>query len=247
MIMAIGFVMSGCGEEDPMELFKKASDNMSKADALSFEGNVAMSIKAGGQEMKLTADMDGDYIKSTTDDPTDLQMKLHMKMDMMGQSNEMTAYIKDGYTYSDDGTNKTKTQFENKSAEQINKIMETKLDMTKYVKESSMEDDVIKMSVDGKKMMADIMDKYKDALGGDSGNATIDSYADMLDKAGIDNIDIETTIKDENFTTFKMTMPMKIDMGTGEKSDAELVIDFSKISVNPDLKEIEVPNADQYK
>ena len=81
--------------------------------------------------MKITMDMDGDYIKSKSDDPTELQMAMNMKMDMLGQSNEMKMYIKDGYTYTDDGTRKAKAKLEKDSADQIKKAMETKFEIDK--------------------------------------------------------------------------------------------------------------------
>lgn len=246
MIMATGFVMSGCGEEDPVEVYKKASDNLNAADDFSFDGKINMNIKSGGQEMKITMDMDGDYIKSKSDDPLELQMAMNMKMDMLGQSNEMKMYIKDGYTYTDDGTSKAKAKLEKDSADQIKKAMETKFEIDKYVKKSSMDGDTVKLTVDGKKMMAEAMDKFKDSLE-DAGNSTVDSYTEMIEKAGIDEIKVEAVVKDDNFTSFKMDMPMKIDMGTGQKTDTDIVIDLSDIKVNSGLKDIEIPDISQFK
>lgn len=248
MVMAAAFVMTGCGDDaDPMELYNKASANLSKASDYSFVGTLGMNIKAEGQEVKMNADMDGDYIKSTTDDPTDLQMAMHMKMNLLNQNQEMFMYIKDGYSYSNDGTNKTKTKFDKSSADQIIKLMETDFDFDKYVKESSMEDDVIKMTVDGKKLMTDIMKKLNDATGGSTGNSMVDSYTKMFDQAGIDKVTIEAGVKDENFTSFKIEMPMKLDMGNGQKTDTDFVLNFSEIKVNTGLKEVEIPDIGQYK
>jgi hypothetical protein len=247
MACAAAFALAGCGDDvDPVELFKKASDNLSAASDLSFDGKLGMEMKAEGQEISMSIDMDGQYIKSTTDDPIDMQMKMHMLMNMLGQKNEMTMYVKDGYTYTDDGTNKTKAKFTKDSAEQMKKLMDTKFEMDKYVTESSMEDDVVKLTIDGKKMMKDAMKKLQDNVG-DTGNATIDSYTQMFEKAGIDKVTVEAGIKDENFTSFKMAIPMTIDTGTGTKYDADVDIDFSKIEVNTGAKEVEIPDADKYK
>lgn len=247
MACAAAFALAGCGDDvDPVELFKKASDNLSAASDFSFDGKLGMNMKAEGQEMTMSVDMDGQYIKSTTDDPLDMQMKMHMLMNMFGQKTEMTMYVKDGYSYMDDGTNKIKTKFTKDSAEQFTKFMDTKFEMDKYVTESSMDGDVVKLTIDGKKMMKDVMKKIQDSIG-DTGNTTIDSYTQMFEKAGIDKITVEATIKDENFTSFKMTIPMTIDTGTGTSYNADVDIDFSKIEVNTGAKEVDIPNADQYK
>jgi hypothetical protein len=44
-----------------------------------------------------------------------------------------------------------------------------------------------------------------------------------------------------------MDMPMKIDMGTGQKTDTDIVIDLSDIKVNSGLKDIEIPDISQFK
>ena len=248
MVMAAAFVMTGCGDDvDPMELYNKASENMTKADDFSYDGGFEMNIKAEGQEVKMNADMDGDYIKSSSDDPTDLQMSMHVKMNLLNQNQEMFMYVKDGYTYTNDGTTKSKAPLDKSSAEQIKQLMDTDFDFDKYVKDSSMEGDVVKMTVDGKKLMSDLMKKVEEATGGNTGNAMVDSYAQIFEKAGLDEITIEAGIEDENFTSFKMDMPMKIDMGNGSKSDADFVINFSEIKVNTGLKEVEIPDVNQYK
>ena len=247
MACAAAFALAGCGDDvDPVELFKKASDNLEAAGDLAFDGKLGMNLKAEGQEMKISIDMDGQYIKSTTDDPLDMQMSLHILMNMLGQKQEMKMYVKDGYSYMDDGTNKIKTKFTKDSADQMLKLMDTKFDMDKYVTESSMEDDVVKLTIDGKKMMKSAMKKFKDSVG-DTGNTTLDSYTQMFEKAGIDKINVEATIKDENFTSFKMDIPMQIDTGTGTKYDATVDIDFTKIDVNKGLKEIDIPDEGKYK
>ena len=94
--------------------------------------------------------------------------------------------------------------------------------------------------------MAEAMDKFKDSLE-DAGNSTVDSYTEMIEKAGIDEIKVEAVVKDDNFTSFKMDMPMKIDMGTGQKTDTDIVIDLSDIKVNSGLKDIEIPDISQFK
>ena len=78
MILTTGFMMAGCGE-DPMETFKKAMDNLNKAENMTLEGEGKMTMSIPGQNMEIDLGFSGDDVKSTTDDPCDLQLAFEVK------------------------------------------------------------------------------------------------------------------------------------------------------------------------
>lgn len=255
MVLAMSSFMAGCGEDDvdPAALFDKASDNISKADTCSFDADLVMSTKLGAQSMDIKMGMDCDYIKPTKDDASDMQVYAKVNMELMGQKVQSDIYIKDGFAYSNTQGQKIKTQLPKESFKEINKLFSDKntIKIEKYVKESSMDGDKIKLKVDGQKLVEAIMKKYSNLLKGNSSSLNMaNGFTDQIKNSGIETVDIEATIKDENFTTLKCDIPMKMDgsaYGQKEPVESDILLDFKSIEVNPDLEEIEVPDADQYK
>ena len=256
MVLATGAIMAGCGEDDvdPVKLFDKASENMGKADTCSFDADLVMSSDLGQQSMDIKIGMDLDYIKPSKDDASDMQVFAKIQMALMGQNVQAEMYIKDGFAYTNTEGQKIKTPLPKESFKEINKMFDDKdtIKIDKFVKESSMDGDKIKLKLDGQKFIEAFMKKYSNLL--NSGNSSslnmANGFADQIKKSGIETVDIEATVKDENFTSLKCDIPMEMDgsaYGQKEPIKSDITLDLKSIEVNKDLGEIKVPDADQYK
>lgn len=255
MVIATGAIMTGCGD-DPLETYNKASENMAKADNMSFDGDGKMAWSVSGQSLEMNLGIKGDYIKSTTDDPTDLQLAADVSFSMMGQNSSVKLYIKDKYAYMDNGAQKTKTKVEKASADQIASLFdeESTIKIDKYVKESSQDGDTLKFKIDSEKYITEFMKKYSSVFDSNNQNSTgsfnLKSFQDQIKNAGLEDMDLQATVKDDNFTSMKFSIPMTMDgsaYGSTQKVKADITFDLSKIDVNTDLKDVTIPNEKSFK
>ena len=269
MALSVSFALSGCGD-DPLDTFKKASENMEKAKDSSFDGSATLNMTVpdmtGGdkkQKIDITADFDASVIKGEDDDPLNYQMAATLDVDLsklfgalMGDSGKTTLkmWMKDKTMYMEVDGEKTKSKLDDKTMEQIRKIVEDSgaMKIDDYVKDSEQDGDKLKFTLDTKKMMDDAM-KKTDELGGD----TAKQYKEMMKNAELKDTTLEATVKDEKFTSLKYTIPMSMDMGAmygatasaggdSSKMEMEIVLDIKNIQVDTG-KSIEFPNFKDFK
>ena len=269
MALSMSFALSGCGD-DPLDTFKKASENMEKAKDTSFDGSITLNMTmpdmTGGnkeQKIDLTADFEASVIKAADDDPLNYQMAAKLDVDLsklfgslMGDSGNTTIkmWMKDKTMYAEAEGQKTKTKLDDKTMEQVRKIVEDSgaMKIDDYIKDSEQDGDNLKFTLDTKKMMDDAMKKTED-LGGD----TAKQYKEMMKNAELKDTTLEATVKDEKFTSLKYIIPMSMDMGalyggaagTGDdssKMDMELTLDIKNIETDTG-KTIDFPDFKDFK
>ena len=256
LLLVLAMILTtGCGE-DPIETFKKAMDNLNKAENMTLEGEGKMTMSISGQNMEMDLGFSGDYVKSTTDDPCDLQLAFDVNYAMMGQKAEMKLYVKDKTVYAEGNGAKTKTKLDKDGLEQLRSFADEKnsIPVEKYVKESSQDGDKLKLKLDTEKFIADFMKKYSGIFnsGATPSAGTFDakSFQEQIKNAGLEDMELDATVKDENFTSMKYSLPFKMDgaaYGTTQKIEGDLVFDLSKISINNDIKEITIPDEKSFK
>ena len=249
MVFAVAAVMTGCGEDsDPVATYNKASENMSAAKDIQMTGDLSVKMEAEGQSMEITADMDTTLIKSTTDDPADLQLYLDLSAQMMGQDVKTKMWVKDKTSYTEDSDgNKTKAEFAKDAGENFEQLFNTEQKIDDYVKDSKQDGDTVTLTLDSKKYITDLIAKVS-KIGQDAENVDLDQIKKTLDSLDIDDMTITATIKDENFTSIKTNIPMEIDTSaftslmsggttdggseTGQKITVNIDLNFDPIKVD---------------
>ena len=269
MAMSMSFALSGCGD-DPLDTFNKASENMEKAKDTSFDGSVTLNMTmpdmTGGnkeQKIDLTADFEASVIKATDDDPMNYQMAAKLDVDLsklfgslMGDSGKTTInmWMKDKTMYAEVEGEKTKTKLDDKTMDQILKIVEDSgtMKIDDYIKDSEQDGDKLIFTLDTKKMMDNAM-KETGELGGDS----LKQYKEMMKNSEMKDTTLEATVKDEKFTSMKYQIPMSMDMGAmyglsagagddSSKMDMEIIFDIKNIETDTG-KSIEFPDFKDFK
>ncbi|MBR6443998.1 MAG: hypothetical protein IKS63_01030 [Firmicutes bacterium] len=263
MVFAVAAVMTGCGDDsDPVATYNKASENMQAAKDIQMTGDMSVKMEAEGQSMEITADMDMTMIKSETDDPADLQLYLDLSAQMMGQDVKTKMWVKDktSYTLDSDG-NKTKADFGKDAGENIDQLFSTEQKIDDYVKDSKQDGDTVTLTLDSKKYITDMIAKLG-SIGQDAENIDLDQIKKTLDSIDIDDMTITATIKDENFTAIKTSIPMEIDMSaftsltsggttdggseTGQKITVNIDLNFDPVKVDSGAT-IDFPDFSDYK
>ncbi|MDO4859989.1 MAG: hypothetical protein Q4A48_03080 [Bacillota bacterium] len=263
MAFAIAAVMTGCGDEaDPVETYNKASENMKAAGDVQMTGTLTAKIEAEGQSMDMTADMDMTMIKSTTDDPADLQLHLDMDAEMMGQDAKTEMWVKDKTQYTVDGNgNKTRSEFGKDAGKNFEQLFNMDQKIDDYVKDSKQDGDTVTLTLDSKKYLVDMFAKLGN-IGNDASNIDIAQIKKTLDSLDIGDMTITATIEDGNFTSMKSNIPMEIDMsefisltsgGTtdggakaGQKLKMNIDLDLDPIKVDSGAK-IDFPDFSDFK
>ena len=76
------------------------------------------------------------------------------------------------------------------------------------------------------------------------------TFEKQIDQMGIDEIELEATIKNDNFTSFKYTIPMEMNppgMQAGsKKAKIDITVDLKEISIDSD-EEISFPDFKDFK
>ncbi len=251
MVFATAAIMAGCGGgEDPLEVYKEAAKNMENAKDMSFDSDMNYKITYDKQDMEIKMGMKADYIKSTTDDEKDFQLKADVNMEMLGQNMDIKMYVKDKTMYMESDGTKTKQALDADAQKQVNSMLDSfkGFDISDYVKESKMEGDKLIFTVDSKKLVEAMTKKAEG-----SEDVGLGQIFEGLKGADIGDTTFEATVKDGNITSQKLTMPIKLDMGaaTGDSSNSqkmegEMVYDIKDIKINTG-KEIEFPDFKDYK
>ena len=254
MVFATAAVMVGCGGEeakDPLEVYKEASKNMEDAKDMSFDTDMNYKISYDKQDMEMKMGMKADYIKSTTDDPNDFQLKADINMEMLGQNIDMKMYVKDKTVYGETNGTKTKNALDDDSTKQINSMVDSfkGFEIGDYVKESKMEGDKLIFTVDSKKLIEAMTKKAE----GSDETAMMGQIFEGMKDADIGDTTFEATVKDGNFTSQKFIMPINMDMSAisgdssnDQKMEGEMVYDIKNIKLNTG-KEIEFPDFKDFK
>ena len=263
MIFAFAAFMTGCGDTDPVEAYNKAAANMNAAADVQMQGKMTAKIEAQGQSQEMGIDFDATVIKSTTDDPADMQAHIDMDYNMMGQSVQIEMYIKDkkSYVKTSEGT-KTKTEFTKEAADAVSQLTGTEQKIDDFVKESKTDGDDVILTLDSKKYLTDLLGKVGNLSGASKGSMDADSISEMLKVIDLKDITLTATIKDENFTAMKVAVPAEIDMSTftsmitggtagssqqaGEKMKMDINFNMDPIKVGSGAK-IDFPAFSDYK
>lgn len=250
LILSTVVLFNGCGGESAKEMFNKASKNMEKAKSVKIkDAKLSAKMNLGEQKQEYNVDMNIHYIKSKTDDPRDFQLAGDLALSGIGQSKKLAFYIKDQMAYTDDNLKKEKAKLELKK-EDIEKALkfrgDTKID--DYVKKDEKDEDKVKLTIDGKKYLKDVFKKL-----GETTSQKQPQFATLekqIDQMGIDEIELEATIKNDNFTSFKYTIPMEMNppgMQAGsKKAKIDITVDLKEISIDSD-EEISFPDFKDFK
>lgn len=253
LVLSAALFFNGCGKSAKDE-FETAQGNMNKAkDVTIKDGKLTAAIDANGQKVEVTGKLDAQVIKSTTDDPRDLQGKLSFSISLPGASNKATLYIKDRMVYSDNGKLKKKEKITGSKAD-FEKIvnMSNDIKISEFVKKDEKDGDKVKLTLDGKKYLKSVMEKAADAS--KTSNAEMKKQLEIankqLEQLGIDDINLEATIKNDKFTSLKYNIPMEID-GTlmrlpSGKVKIDVTVELGNIAVDSGEK-INFPDFKSFK
>lgn len=252
LLISAGIVFTGCGET-ATEMFNKAQTNLSKAKDIKFkDGTITGKLDVKGQKTEMSAKIDFQAVKSTTDDPRDLQMALSGSFNVFGQNNKFSMFLKDQTVYFDDGMSKEKQKLD-MTKDDFKKIMDsaqgTKID--EFVKKEEKDGDKIKLTIDAKEYMKKAIKDVDTSK--NSKAVSIKELEKNLDSLGLKEMDVEATIKDGNFKSIKYTIPMNLDgsmltPGATGNMKLDLTVEFKEISIDtgekisfPNLKNFSAP------
>lgn len=263
LTVSVALAFSACGkkEKSALEIFKAASKNVQNAkDAKIENGKMTAALDLSGQKMELNADINGQFIKSTTDNPLDFQGFMEVSMNFAGNSNKTKAYMKDGNVYQESttaaGTTKTKSPI-GITQEALKQLTKDGNDMKidDFVKENSKDGDNIKLTIDANKYIEKAMEKVDSKQKAGVDKAKIEK---QLKGFGIKDVLIEAKVKDEKFQSIKYTFEVNIDGGAlgggtaggakggNNKIGMKITIDFPKITLDSG-EEIQFPDFKDFK
>ena len=263
MTVSVALAFSACGkkEKSALEIFKAASKNIQNAKDAKIEGGkMTAALDLSGQKMEVNADINGQFIKSKTDNPLDFQGVMELTMNIAGTSNKTKAYVKDGTIYQESttaaGTTKTKSPL-GITKEDLKQLTEESGDMKidDFVKEDSKDGDNIKLTLDAKKYIEKAMEKVNAKQSKGFDKAKVEKQIKGL---GIKDVLIETKVKDEKFESIKYTLEINMDgsalmggtagkaTGGNNKIGVKITVDFPKITVDSG-EEIQFPNFKDFK
>ena len=166
----------------------------------------------------------------------------------MGQDVKTKMWVKDKTSYTEDSDgNKTKAEFAKDAGENFEQLFNTEQKIDDYVKDSKQDGDTITLTLDSKKYITDIIAKLS-KIGQDTETVDLDQIKKTLDSLDIDDMTITATIKDDNFTSMKTSIPMEIDTAaftslmsggttdggseTGQKITVNIDLNFDPIKVD---------------
>ena len=260
MVLGLAAVMTGCGD-DPVEAYNKAAANMSAADDIQMQGTMKAKIDMQGQSQEITMNLDTTIIKSTTDDPADMQAAMEFSYSMMGQSLSAKMYIKDKTVYTESNGTKTKSELTKEATDAINQLTGSDQKIDDYVKDSKSDGDDVILTLDSKKYLTDLISKLGNLSSSGDSTVDMDQIKSTLDQIDMKDITITATIKDENFTAMKVKLPIEIDMSaftsmmtggaasgdtSGQKMSMDIDVNMDPIKVNSGAK-IDFPDFSDYK
>ena len=246
LLIVVVASLTGCGKKSPEDLLEDASKKIEAADSLAFENaTVKTEVKTADNNASMTIGFSGQYIKSKTDNPADFQAKVDMYVEALGGKNSVTAFIKDGTIYSDEGSHKLKQSL-GLSQEDIKRLvgLNDNLKLKNFVKKSKQDGDKVILNLDGAKFIETYMKDTEDKV-----PAQVSQALALLKAVKIDDMIIEATIVKEQLTAIKYNFAMELNgalVGTpGNDVKIEVSFDIPKITTNS-VKSIDFPNFDEY-
>ena len=259
MVFASAAFLSACGESvTPEQKYDAANKNLKNAEDVSLEdGTITASIDMGGQTMDVNMDMDAKYINDK-EDPMNMQMAMNLSAKLFGESIDMHMYMKDKTMYTDSNGTKTKTPMDEESMKQLEKYITENADkdmsIADYVTESSEEDGVVTLKLDGQKVIKEAISKLDEE---DVDNEQLKQIEKTIEQLGLKTITAKATIEDENFKDLQYSTTLNVDpallgMGadtsgnTTDKVKIKVTIKFGEIKTNTGLK-IDFPDLSDYK
>ena len=253
LTLFLTILLSGCGKS-ATEMFETAQKNMYKAkDFTVKDGKFKAYMEVQGQKVEVNAPFSMQFKRSKSDDPRDFQIAMNMTINMMMQKGYLSVYIKDKTVYTESEGKKQKKALEI-GKEDFKKMTDASDDIKlgDYSKKESKDGDKVTLTIDGKKYLNDVMKKLNDANLETKAKSDFknNDFMKEMEDIGINDITVEATIENDNFTALKYSIPMEIDGeifgAQGIKMKIKAVCDFPKIRINKGDK-IAFPDLSSFK
>lgn len=248
MLVALLLTATACSEEElkAADVYSKSTEAMKKID--SFSAN--MTLKEHVEQGETNADVNADIAMDTVLKP-DQRFKMTMKMDAMGQSVNIEAYLtKDGLFMK----NPVNGEWMKLQSDQLNQVLggmsTEQFDPAKQIKQlkpfagdltlkETDDDYILKLNTSGDKMKDLILEQMKSQAGG---SALSEEVVQSIDTMKINKVFYEFTVDKKTYylSSIKVNMDFEVE-AQGEKVHMVIDMDGDYLKFN-NIDDIKVPD-----
>lgn len=211
----------------PYETYKAAVEKISGADSMHMDMDLllSMSYDMGGAKGTMDMNMDMEIKAKMKDNEVDVA-EYKVAMELMGQKMDISAYMADGYIYSESNGEKSKEAIETGNSNLMG-MEDMSADMLGDLKDAIISEDakqeggdtVITLKIDGKKAVGGFIESFMENMGDSMGDMEMNEIT-VVAKVG----------KDETLKSVSVEFPLEVTEA-GAEMDASCKIDITYVQI----------------